>query len=100
MRFRMLGFGAALVAASIAAPMPSKPATAGQTGPSFDCAKATLPDEKAICADPQLAAMDRLVAAGYKNFEPAFGGDKKTIARGLVADRNHCGSDTACIAAV
>jgi uncharacterized protein len=68
--------------------------------PSFDCAKAQLPAEKAICADPQLSAIDRLIAEAYKTFEPAYGGDKKTIARGLVADRDACGSDPTCIAAV
>ncbi|MBN9217438.1 MAG: hypothetical protein J0I79_05745 [Mesorhizobium sp.] len=66
-------------------------------GPSFDCAKASLPAEKAICADPQLSAIDLLVAKAYKGFEPAFGGDKHKIARGLIADRNACNSDTACI---
>jgi uncharacterized protein len=76
------------------------PADAKQVGPSFDCAKATQPDEKAICADPQLAAMDQLIAQAYKDFEPAYGGDKKTIARSLLADRHSCGSDATCIAAV
>ncbi|WP_051371227.1 lysozyme inhibitor LprI family protein [Mesorhizobium loti] len=66
-------------------------------GPSFDCAKASLPAEKAICADPQLSAIDLLVSKAYKGFEPAFGGDKRKIARGLIADRNACKSDTACI---
>ena len=66
-------------------------------GPSFDCRKASLPTEKAVCADPQLAAIDALVAKAFKDFEPSFGGDKRRIARGLVADRNACGDDTACI---
>ncbi|TPL83762.1 hypothetical protein FJ941_10860 [Mesorhizobium sp. B2-3-13] len=66
-------------------------------GPSFDCAKASLPAEKAICADPQLSAIDLLVSKAYKGFEPAFGGDKRKIARGLIADRNACKSDTACV---
>lgn len=66
-------------------------------GPSFDCGKASLPAEKAICADPQLSAIDLLVTKAYKGFEPAFGGDKRKIARGLIADRNACKSDTACI---
>jgi uncharacterized protein len=76
------------------------PTAAGPSGPSFDCAKAALPAEKAICADAQLSAIDRLIADAYKSFEPAYGGDKKEIARGLVADRNACGADTVCIAAV
>jgi uncharacterized protein len=66
-------------------------------GPSFDCGKASLLAEKAICADPQLSAIDLLIAKAFKSFEPAFGGDKGKIARGLIADRNACKDDTACI---
>jgi uncharacterized protein len=66
-------------------------------GPSFDCRKARLPAEKAICADPQMSAIDALVTKAYAGFEPAFGGDKRRIARGLVADRNACKTDAACI---
>ena len=33
--------------------------------PSFDCNKARLPDEFAICSSSQLAELDNLVAAGY-----------------------------------
>ncbi|WP_245446349.1 lysozyme inhibitor LprI family protein [Mesorhizobium kowhaii] len=72
-------------------------APARADGPSFDCGKASLPAEKAICADPQLSAIDLLVSRAFKDFEPAFGGDKRMIARGLIADRNTCKSDTACI---
>ncbi|MES0131335.1 lysozyme inhibitor LprI family protein [Mesorhizobium sp. M0029] len=53
--------------------------------------------EKAICADPQLSAIDALVAEAFTGFEPAFGGDKRKIARALIADRNACGQDAACI---
>jgi uncharacterized protein len=74
--------------------------TSGQAradGPSFDCRKARLPAEKAICADPQMSAIDALVTKAYAGFEPAFGGDKRRIARGLVGDRNACKTDAACI---
>jgi uncharacterized protein len=83
---------AAILAGSVLGAAPAR-----ADGPSFDCAKASLPAEKAICADPQLSAIDLLVAKAYKDFEPAFGGDKRKIARGLIADRNACRSDTACI---
>jgi len=66
-------------------------------GPSFDCRKAQLPTEKAICADPQMSAIDALAAKAYGGFQPAFGGDKRKIARALMADRNACKSDAACI---
>lgn len=36
-----------------------------QTGPSFDCAKASTTVEKAICADGKLGALDRRMAAAY-----------------------------------
>ncbi|QPC95248.1 hypothetical protein GA829_22115 [Mesorhizobium sp. INR15] len=67
-------------------------------GPSFDCRKAVLPAEKTICADPQLSAIDLLVSKAFKDFEPAFGGDKRKIARALIVDRNACRDDAACIA--
>ena len=73
------------------------PDLARADGPSFDCRKANLPAEKAICADPQLSAIDALVANAFKDFDPAFGGDKRKIARALVADRNACKADAACI---
>lgn len=73
-------------------------APAWADGPSFDCGKASLPAEKAICADPRLSAIDLLISEAFKDFEPSFGGDKRKIARGLIADRNACKSDTACIA--
>ena len=98
MMIRILPLGATIAGAALACL--AGVAAATPDGPSFDCAKAALPTEKTICADPQLSAIDRLIADAYKNFEPAYGGDKKTIARGLVADRNACGSDTICIAAV
>lgn len=43
------------------------PATAQQQrpSPSFDCAKASLPAERAICASPELAAADRRIASRF-----------------------------------
>src|SRR4051812_42544300 len=38
---------------------------AAQSGPSFDCAKASNEVELAICATPELATADREMAAGY-----------------------------------
>lgn len=98
--FACLGLAAVAGIGMVMMPIPSSLAHAGQSGPGFDCAKAAAPDEKAICADPQLSAIDRLVNEAYKTFEPAFGGEKKKIARALAADRRACGADTACIANV
>lgn len=74
-------------------------ATAKADGPSFDCTAAMLPAEAAICGDPKLAQMDMIIAKAYKAYAPEFG-NKKAIGRALVADRNACKSDVACIAAV
>lgn len=98
--FACLGLVAATGAAILVSSAPFNRAHAGQAGPGFDCSKATAPDEKAICADAQLSAIDRLINEAYKSFEPFYGGDKKQIARALAADRRACGSDVACIANV
>lgn len=37
----------------------------GQVGPSFDCGKAQSATEEIVCEDPELAALDRLVADRY-----------------------------------
>lgn len=70
---------------------------ASAQSPSFDCAKARLPDEKAICADEKLAQLDASIAAGLKE----VGGDQAKYARedaiaGLT-DRHTCGSNKVCI---
>jgi hypothetical protein len=53
-----------------AAPRPAQPKEtskpAARTGPSFNCAKASNAVERAVCADPALAALDVRVAAEYK----------------------------------
>jgi len=95
MRSFVRTFLLAVLAVSAGAILGTAPARAD--GPSFDCRKAVLSAEKAICADPQLSAIDLLVAKAFKDFEPAFGGDKRMIARGLIADRNACKGDIACI---
>jgi uncharacterized protein YecT (DUF1311 family) len=50
---------AALFAASLAAPLAAQ-------SPGFDCAKATTPVEKAICADQELSKADADMSAAYR----------------------------------
>jgi len=88
-RRAVASFGAALVLAGT-----SVLAQAG--GPSFDCRKAQLPTEKAICSDPKMSAIDALSAKAFTTFQPDFA-DKRQIARSLIADRNACLEDAACI---
>jgi uncharacterized protein len=86
-----------LAALSVAALSSVAPASAG--GPSFDCSAALSTTEDSICGDPKLARMDVIIARAYKAYTPEFG-NKKAIGRALVADRNACGDDLACIASV
>lgn len=66
--------------------------------PSFDCARASKPDEVAICSDPQLAKLDSLGAAAYATYQPSFQ-TKAEVGRLFLEDRASCGGDTLCIAA-
>lgn len=55
-----------ILAASLLAAAPAPVAfSATPAGPSFDCARAATPVEKAICANPGLAKLDRDMAAAY-----------------------------------
>jgi uncharacterized protein len=69
--------------------------------PSFDCAKAKAPDEIAICADEQLAQLDRLAALAYDEARHASGrSSARATARDGLAARSHCGADRDCIMSV
>jgi len=78
-----------LIASSPSLPAPS---------PSFDCAKASAADERAICAEPQLADLDRLIADGYAQLVKRFG---STVANRLhlplLRARHACGGNSFCI---
>ena len=76
--------------------------------PSFACTGALSPTEAVICADDSLAALDRVLAAAYKNkFDgmPVESGNAldevvKSLAitqNAWLAHRNSCGADRACI---
>jgi hypothetical protein len=67
-------------------------------GPSFDCAKARLPDERAICSDAELSQLDILVASGYKYVRGHYGVKfADAIGVPLWRARQACGSDVTCI---
>ena len=73
------------------------PAAAMAQGPSFDCARAATPDEAAICADPQLSELDRLIASAYAQahaFRPRIA---QAMARNGLANRRACRADRSCI---
>ena len=78
-------------------------ARSAPTGPSFDCARATFADEKAICADPRLAELDRASAADFARYMREKGVDQslRREARQAVGDflldRRGCGDNRLCI---
>lgn len=69
-------------------------AAAAPAAPSFDCAKARRADEKLVCATPDLAALDRLLAEAYAaalQRAPAAQAEKiRKAQRGWIAGRAEC----------
>ncbi|MCC0075340.1 MAG: hypothetical protein H6898_01980 [Rhodobacter sp.] len=71
-----------------------------QATPSFDCARATTPDELAICAHRNLALLDDSVAAAYAEIRAFRGpGFIANYGRVLLDERRACGADLRCIEA-
>ncbi len=75
---------------------------------SFDCRKASAPDEMAICADPLLSELDEIMADFYRRlrhytrtFDNAMGlqGQLKAAARAFLRKRAGCGANTSCLEA-
>ena len=77
---------------------------AGAKGPSFDCAKARAADEKAVCASPQLAALDARLAGLFARVQAcsAMGSrDVNNSQQGAwLRKRAKCGANRACIASL
>jgi uncharacterized protein len=73
--------------------------------PSFDCNKATLPTEKAICGDPDLSKIDADFAIYYADSltAAAIANDRATLdtllkgERGFLNTRNQCGRSAQCV---
>jgi uncharacterized protein len=73
-------------------------ARAASDAPSFDCAKASTSDERAICSDSRLSELDRIVAAAYERARSEQGAEQVTAkARDLLASRRACGDNKLCI---
>ncbi|WEX08949.1 hypothetical protein [Chelativorans sp. AA-79] len=69
---------------------------------SFDCTKATAPDEITICQDPALSELDSAMAALWFSYEkiPFLMGGKaarREEAEAFLETRRACGSDAACL---
>ena len=94
--------------AAAAATFLALPATA-QSGPSFNCGGALNPVEQAICRDPDLAILDREIAALYQaaqlgpDMDAGRQSELTARQRGWIASRDGCTSApelSACVTAV
>jgi uncharacterized protein YecT (DUF1311 family) len=75
-------------------PLDAKPS------PSFDCAKAKTPTEKAICGDFDLAGLDRSVAKAYRDAvqsQAAAAAELRKSQAEWLKERDACASKTDCI---
>lgn len=66
-------------------------------GPSFDCAKVSTPDERAICAHPRLAELDRAMASAFAQAGQKSKAEAETIALHTLRGRRACGANPICI---
>ena len=88
----------ALIAASAVCTALASPAGAA----SFDCKKAAAPDEIAICANPDLSALDSEMGGlwfAYSQipFLMGMSGNRQDEARAFLQGRAACGADVACL---
>jgi uncharacterized protein len=78
--------------------------TAPACAAGFDCARATAPDERAVCADPRLSELDELISRAFNRAKLATTPpDQKSsvvaIARTFLKDRQACKADRSCLLA-
>ncbi|MEC9367616.1 MAG: MliC family protein [Pseudomonadota bacterium] len=71
------------------------------TGPSFDCSGRLNPTEQRICANPELADLDRKMANTYSWLQTQLSPAKRTALaadqRQWLSRRNACGTNDDCI---
>jgi uncharacterized protein len=83
-----------LAFAAVAAAMLTGASAAGNVpAPSFDCAKAKTPQEKAICSDAELAGADAALAHRYGQVisaNPAYAEGLRSAQRSWLKDRQTC----------
>lgn len=69
--------------------------------PSFDCKKASTPDEKAICDNYPVAWLDRQLARAWKEAKQRVGSQGLSGLRAAqstwLASRRDCGSESICL---
>ncbi len=76
---------------------PCRPAEAA----SFDCARAVRPDEKAVCSDPKLSALDSLLGKAFEQAIKSGESDERAKARSdarlSLIRRRGCRADARCL---
>ncbi len=92
---------ALVLAASVLA---LRAASVAAGAPSFDCTKARTPDEKAICADPALSALDAQLGVIYRRTmqrsNPGEAAALRATQLRWIQDRSRdCSADRACLQA-
>jgi uncharacterized protein len=66
--------------------------------PSFNCTKATYPDEYSICSNGELSQLDNVANAGYEYVRLIYGVQyAKSITLPLLSARHACATNLACI---
>jgi uncharacterized protein len=89
---------AALIAAAILTAALAAPASAA----SFDCSKAKAPDEIAICANPDISALDSEMGGlwfAYSQipFLMGMSGNRQDEAHAFLQTRAACGANVSCL---
>jgi hypothetical protein len=98
-KLKELARAAATPAPTTPEPPTPEPAVAD---PSFDCAQASLPSERAVCGSARLAALDREIAELYRArrgaVAPILSSRIRDFQRKWLELRNRCGWDESCLA--
>ena len=73
-------------------------AATGRRGPSFDCARASMPDERAICSDDKSSQLDNAMASGYAYVRGKYGEQTaRAVGAPLLQARQSCGANPGCV---
>jgi uncharacterized protein len=81
--------------------LPASPAGLAASAPSFDCSKAKRADETAICGDPRLGELDRLIAGADDALRSGRGRESAdAISIRFWYQRGACQSDASCVGKV
>ncbi len=67
---------------------------------SFDCRRATFPDERAVCANPGLSELDDQASTAFAQAKRVSGDQAVGLGRRFLASRRACGADRVCIGQV